>query len=29
MMGTDIYLIVKTAAVLPRLPVEVRDYIDL
>ena len=27
-MGTDIYLIVKTAH-LPRLPVEVRDYIDL
>ena len=27
-MGTDIYLIVKTAQ-LPKLPVEVRDYIDI
>lgn len=27
-MGTDIYLVVKTET-LPRLPAEVRDYIDI
>ena len=27
-MGTDIYLVVKTET-LPRLPTEVRDYIDI